>query len=375
MSRSNKTIRLIKRPEGKPTAEVFGFKESPLQSLKDGEYLMRNVYLSMDPALIGRMRDEDGYTENVTLGDVMHAYGIAQVIESKNPKVKVGSVRLGQVNMQQYAIFSDPEACKELNLGLASATDYLSAVGLTGTTAYFVLNEIAKPKAGETVLISSGGSSVGGVAAQMCKSLGCKTVAIVSTDEKAQQVKRDFSYDAAVSYRGKSIERLCSDIKQVCPEGVDVYFDNTSGDISEAVMDNLNLYARIALVGRMAISHLADTRKDIGRRDESILLTKRIKKQGFVLLDYQDRLKGAILYLARQVKDGEIKTKFDVMEGMEQIPTAFSRMLDGKSDGKQLVKLAEIDHALDKTPRWVGRLLTSRYFPTNKLAKKLTGGI
>jgi len=375
MNQFNSVIRLVKRPEGKPTAEVFQLDQEPMAELKPGEYRMRNLCLSMDPALVGRMRDEDNYVGKVNLGEVMHAYGVGQVIESNHPKVKVGGVRLGQVNMQEYAVFSDVDACKEINLGLADLNQYLGAVGITGATAYFALQDIGQPKAGETVLISSGGSSVGSIAAQIANNLGCITVAIVSTEEKAQQVKQDFGFAAAVSYRGKSIEELTNDIKQACPQGVDVYFDNTSGDISEAALDNLNLHGRIVVVGRLAISHLSDTRLDTGRRYHNTMLTNRIKKQGFVVLDYQDRMRGAFIRLARWIKEGKITGKEDVMQGIGNVPDAFFRMLDGKSSGKQLVKLAEVDDALDKTPRWLGRLLISRFFPTEKLAKKITGGI
>ena len=375
MNQLNKVVRLVKRPEGKPTMDVFQVDSEPMQPLKNGEYRMRNLCLSMDPALVGRMRDEDNYVGRVELGEVMHSYGLGQVIESKNPKVKVGGVRLGQVNMQEYAVFSDEEACKEINLGLADLNHYLGAVGITGATAYFALQDIGQPKAGETVLISSGGSSVGSIAAQIANNLGCKTVAIVSTEEKAKQVKKDFGFAKAVSYRGKSIEQLSQDIKKACPNGVDVYFDNTSGDISEATLDNLNLYARVVVVGRLGISHLADTTKDTGRRDHNIMLTNRVKREGFVVLDYQDRMRGAFIRLARWIKEGKITGKEDVMQGIDSIPEAFFRMLDGKSAGKQLVKLAEVDDALDRTPRWLGRLLISRFFPTVKLAKKITGGI
>jgi len=375
MKQFNKVVRLVKRPEGKPSAEVFQVGQEPMAVLQPGEYRLRNLCLSMDPALVGRMRDEDNYVEKVNLGEVMHSYGVGQVVESKNPNVKVGGVRLGQVNMQEYAVFSDEQACKEINLGLADLNHYLGAVGITGATAYFALQDIGQPKAGETVLISSGGSSVGSIASQIANNLGCRTVAIVSTDEKAKQVKQDFAFAEAVSYRGKSIDELANDIKRACPDGVDVYFDNTSGDISEAALDNMNLHGRIVVVGRLAISHLSDTRLDTGRRYHNTMLTNRIKKQGFVVLDYQDRLRGAFIRLARWIKEGKITGKEDVMHGIEQVPQAFFRMLDGKSSGKQLVKLADVDDALDKTPRWLGRLLISRFFPTEKLAKKITGGI
>jgi len=372
MSKHNRFVKFEKRPTGAPTQDVFSVQTQPLRAIKNGEYLMRTAYLSMDPALVGRMRDEDNYAEKVNPGEVMHAYGVSQVIESRHPNVKVGEVRLGRVDMQQYTISDDSEAFKSINLGLAKATQYLGAVGITGATAYFAMRDIGQPKAGETVLISAGSSSVGSVAAQIAKLNNCRTVAIVSTDEKAQQAKIDWGYDEAISYRGKSIEQLSQDIQQACPNGIDVYFDNTSGDISEAVMDHYNLNARVIVVGRMAISHLTDTRLDTGRRDSNIMLTKRVKRQGFVILDYQQRFKGAFIQLALWIKQGKLKSKEDIKQGIDSAPDAFFRMLEGKNNGKQLVKLADIDHKLNPTPNWVGRLLISKWFPSNYLINKLS---
>ena len=372
MSTNNRFVKFDKRPAGAPTPDIFSVQSQKLRAIKSGEFLMRNAYLSMDPALVGRMRDEDNYAEKVNPGEVMHAYGVSQVIESKHPDVKVGEVRLGRVDMQQYTISGDDNAFKKINQGLAKATHFLGAVGITGATAYFAMRDIGQPKPGETVLVSAGASSVGTVAAQIAKLNNCRTVAIVSTDEKAKQVKQDWGYDAAISYRGKSIEQLSQDIKQACPKGVDVYFDNTSGDISEAVMDNYSLGARVAVVGRLAISNLPDTRLDKGRRDSNIMLTRRVKRQGFVILDYHQKFKGAFIQLALWIKQGKIKSKEDIIEGIDNAPDAFFRMLDGKNNGKQLVKLADIDESLNPDPTWAGRMLTSKWFPSNFLIKKLS---
>jgi len=372
MSINNRFVKFDKRPAGAPTPDVFSVQSQKLRAIKDGEFLMRNIYLSMDPALVGRMRDEDNYAEKVNPGEVMHAYGVCQVVESNNPKVKVGEVRMGRVDMQQYTISSDDDAFKKINQGLAKATHFLGAVGLTGVTAYFAMREIAQPKAGETVLISAGASSVGSIAAQIAQLNNCRTVAIVSTDEKAAQVKQDWGYDAAISYRGKSIEQLSQDIKKACPKGIDVYFDNTSGDISEAVMDHYNVGARVAVVGRLAISHLTDTRLDTGRRDSNIMLTKRVKRQGFVILDYQKKIKGAIIQLALWIKQGKLKSKEDILIGIENAPDAFFRMLDGKNNGKQLVKLADIDDSINPDSSFAGRMILSKWFPSNFLIKKLS---
>jgi len=369
----NNVVRMVKRPTGRPDPSIFEFDQEPVPSLKDGEFLMRNTYLSMDPALVSRMRDEDNYAEQVDPGDVMHSYGLGQVIESKNREVKVGEIRLGLVKMQEYCVGTNAEEFNKLNLGLAKPTWYLNTVGSSGATAFFSFLSIGKPQKGETVLISAGASSVGVIVAQIAKSLGCRVVGIVSTDAKAQQAKHDWGYDEVISYRDKSIDQLSSDIAAVCPNGVDIYYDNTSGDISEAVLDNYCLHARWIVIGRLAISHLADTKKDVGRRDNNVLLTNRVLKQGFVLLDYRSKFMGAFVQLATWMKSGELKLKEDILEGIERSPDAFFAMLEGRSNGRQLVKLADIDESLDPSPQWLGRLLISRFFPTRWLVKRITG--
>ncbi|MFT4518906.1 MAG: NADPH-dependent curcumin reductase CurA [Halioglobus sp.] len=370
---SNTVVRFVKRPAGRPDPSIFAIETQELGEVPAGGILLKNAYLSMDPALVSRMRDEDNYTDQVNPGDVMQGYGIGQVIQSENLEVKVGEIRFGRIDMQQYTVVKNPEEFKKLNLGLARPTWYLSAVGISGATAYFSFLGLAEPKVGETVLISAGASSVGAMVAQMAKMKGCKTVAIVSTDEKAAQVKKDWGYDAAISYRGKNVDELSADIGKACPDGVDIYYDNTSGDISEAVLDHYNLNARSLVIGRLAISHLNDTRQDIGRRENNAILSKRIRKQGFVLLDHQDKMMGAFIQLAKWIKNGDVKLKEDIVEGIENVPDAFFTMLDGRSNGKQLVKLSELDEKADPSPAWLGRLMISPFFPTAWLAKRITG--
>lgn len=374
MTTTNQRVIFSTRPAGAPTAEVFTRDSQSVPDLKVDEYLIRVCLLSMDPALVGRMRAESNYIESAAPGDVMHCYGIGQVTESKNPNVNVGEVRLGRLDMQEYSIFNDAEETTVINLGLTSEQHYLSVVGITGATAYFSLLDIGKPKQGETILISSGASSVASVVAQMTKRLGLKTVGIVSTDEKARQAKTDWDYNEVISYRGKSIDELSSDIEKACPRGVDIYYDNTSGDISEAVLDHFNDYARHIVIGRMAISHLADTRQDVGRRDHSDILSKRLTKQGFVLLDYKPVFRAAFLQLAKWVNQGELKSKCDIANGIDQAETAFFRMLNGESQGKQLLRLSEVDHNADPAKRWLPKFMTSKHFPTDRLAKRLRAG-
>ncbi len=343
MTYQNDFVRLVKRPDGAPSPDIFEVLHAPVRDLKDGEFLLQNNYLSMDPALVQRLRDEDNYTDKIEPGEVMHAYAVGQVIESRCPSVPVGEVRLGRFDMQAYAISDDPEGSRVIDAALVPPTWYLGVIGTTGATASLALSEILLPQAGETMVISAGASSVGWIAAQLAKRAGCRTVGIVSTDEKAAALATDDAYDAAVSYREKSVDELAADLAKVCPNGVDTYFDNTSGDISSALIDLYNERARIAVIGRLALSHLKHSHDDVGRRDSNVILAKRIKKQGMVLFDYQDRLRDVGIELAGLVLSGDLRFKEDIVDGIENAPAAFFRMLDGKNDGKQLVKLADID--------------------------------
>ena len=370
----NRFVRFVKRPDGAPTPDIFERGSEELAPLKEGEFRLRNAIISIDPAMVSRMRPESNYAESVEPGEVMHSYGIGQVIESKNASVKVGEVHLGRLDMQTYSTMGADHDNRIMNLGIAAPEHYLSVVGITGATAYFTLQQILEPKAGETMLVSSGASSVGRVAAQLAKAKGARLVGIVSSEQKAAGLEAEGVYDRVVSYRDKSVEELAADLAEACPNGIDCYFDNVSGDISEAAMDLYNDYARIAVIGRMGIAHIMDTKKDIGRRDANIMLAHRIKKQGFVLLDYQPRLMEAGLSLARMVRDGSLTAEIDMMEGIENMEEAFFRMLSGQSTGKVMVRLAEIDEAKDPAPRAIGRLLTHPSFPAkpiiNLLSKK-----
>lgn len=269
----------------------------------------------------------------------MQANGVGEVIESKNPNVAVGECRMGQFGMQLFSVQSDESISRVIDVNLGEPRWYLGVLGTTGVTAMIALREIGAPKPGETVLISSGGSAVGSTAAQLARFQGCRTVAIVSTEEKARDVKEEYGYDAAIYYRDRSVHELSNAIDEACPDGVDVYFDNTGGNISEAVLDHFNMFARHIVVGRMAIAHLADTRDDIGRRDQNVVLVKRLRKQGFVVHDHNDKRPAAVTELADAIRSGQLKFKEDILEGIERAPEAFFRMLEGRNKGKQLVKV------------------------------------
>ncbi len=337
----NRQVIFKQRPTGAPTEDIFRFAEEAVPEPGENQYVVRNHFVSMDPALVSRMRNEDNYTESATPGEVMHAYCVGEVIASNWEGAPVGQMRFGRFDMQEFSLGGPESGGFPVDTDLAPASWYLGVMGTTGATAWLSFFDICQPKEGETLVISSAGSAVGTVVAQLAKDAGCRVVGIVSTDDKAARVQEEWGYDAVLSYRGKSVQELAADLAAACPNGVDMYYDNTSGDISEALLDLYNVGARIAVIGRMGISHLSDTKQDVGRRDNNVILSKRIRKQGFVLFDHADRMIEALLALADLLKQGKLNAKEDVMQGIEQVPAAFFRMLRGENDGKQLVRLIE----------------------------------
>ncbi|MEM8561738.1 MAG: NADP-dependent oxidoreductase [Pseudomonadota bacterium] len=340
MNKINRQLILQQRPSGRPTADIFSFRETPLEDPKDGEFLLKIHYISMDPALVSRLRPEQNYAAGIQPGDLMHAFCVAEVIESGCAQASTGQFRIGLFGMQEYVIADLASGGAVITIDGVSPSWYLGVLGNSGGTAYFALKEICQPRAGETLVISSAASSVGSIASQLAAATDCRIVGIVSTDDKARATLDRFPYDAVISYRNKSVQELAEELAAVCPEGVDCYFDNTSGDISEALLDLYNIGARIAVVGRMGLSHLQDTRQDIGRRDNNIILSRRIKKQGFLYGDYLHRLEEFQRALSAMLHSGELKADEDIIEGFNHLPEAFMRMVNGESRGKQLVKLS-----------------------------------
>lgn len=335
----NRYVRLDRSPEGRPTADIFSLHSEKLPELIAGQYLIKVIDIAIDPALVGRLRQESNYAETVEPGSVMHAYCVGRVVASKNQRFEMGSLLYGQFNMQQYMIADDSTLAMPVTSSVEPSSLHLGVLGTTGATAYFALQDICQPKEGECLVVSSAASSVGATVGQLGKLAGCRTIGIVSTDEKARFAREHYGYDEVISYRDKSVEQLAEQLAKVCPDGVDMYYDNTSGDISEALLDLYNDHARIAVVGRMGLSHLNDTRLDSGRRDNSVLLSKRIKKQGFVVLDYLARLPEAVTHLKRLIDEGSLSVVEDVVEGIENAPAAFMRVVDGVNSGKQVVRL------------------------------------
>ncbi|WCL49633.1 NADP-dependent oxidoreductase [Leptospira sp. GIMC2001] len=339
MGITNKKICLKSRAVGLANESNFYLKTEELPEIDKGQFLTKNLWLSIDPFLVGRIRDEKNYTETVPIDGMIPGYTISEVLESKNSEYPIGTLLFGYYGWQQYAIGSGSknEQMQKVPKDLAPLSAWLGVLGVSGFTAYFGLYDLGKPMIGETVIISTAAGSVGSIVGQLAKLSGCRAVGITSSEEKCNILLNEYGFDAAVNYKDK--DNLSSALKAACPNGADVYFDNVGGDLSDEVLKILNDHSRIIVCGRTSIAHLSDTSLDVGPRDHNALLVKRIKKMGYLALDYAPQFMKCTMIFAKLLKSGKIKYREDILEGIENAPEAFIRMMNGKNLGKQLVKI------------------------------------
>jgi len=330
MDRINHRLTLARRPSGDVTDDCFAVDDVPVASLDDGEVLVEATWLSIDPTIRGWMA-YDTYLPAIEIGAPIRSFGLGKVIESRNDRYPVGATVQGLVGWQQYATFDrglqvlpdgvDPEAA-------------LSVFGLTGVTAYFGLLDVGRPEAGETVLVSGAAGATGSIVGQIAKIKGCRVVGIAGSDEKCAWLTEELGFDAALNYKTTN---GFVELPKVCPDGVDVYFDNVGGDILDVAITNLSNHGRIVLCG--AIAQYNDERPRPGPRSLPMLISKRGRMQGFIVLDYMDRAAEAIADLSIWVQNGQISYRTDVVDGLDNAPAALDRLFTGKNTGKVMVRL------------------------------------
>lgn len=331
----NQSWHLKKFPQGLPTQEDWELKESDVPKPRPGEILVETQWLSVDPYMRGRISSAKNYARGITPGDIMVGGGIGKVIESQDPSIKEGDIVSGDTfGWQNYTTMTAGNV-RKLNPDSAPVQSSLSYLGMPGLTAYFALLHTAAPKEGETILISAASGAVGQIAGQICKIKGYNPVAVCGTDEKLAWCQ-DMGYSAGINHRHS--QNLVEDVRQACPNGVDVYIDNTAGPIHDAAMLNLNTFGRVVVVGTIA---LADRfgEDDIGLRHLRQTLITRARIQGFLLDDFKDHYDQAITELTDWYHSGLLKPREDTVQGLDQAPHAFVRMLKGENFGKQLVKI------------------------------------
>jgi NADPH-dependent curcumin reductase CurA len=332
----NRQVLLKARPTGIPQAEHFELVQSAVPTPGEGQVLVRNLYLSVEPAMRGWVSAVANYSEPVALGTVMRSIAAGKVVDSRHPSYQAGDLVVGMFGWQDFAAV-DAKAIQrkvtETDLPLTAA---LGVVGLNGLTAYFGLLDVGQPKAGETVVVSTAAGSVGSCVGQIAKIKGCRTVGIAGGATKAALCRDVFGYDAAIDYKQPDLEGR---LAQACPAGVDVYFDNTAGPISDAVLKHLTVGARIVICGTASVASWEPLPR--GPRVERHLLVKRARMQGMLVFDYAARYGEGLADLARWVRDGAIRYREDVLDGIEQAPGAIAGLYRGENLGKRLIRIAD----------------------------------
>lgn len=331
----NRRVVLKGRPEGIPQAEHFELDSAPLPTLAEGQILVRNHYLSVDPAMRGWLADTKGYGSPIEVGDVMRAFAVGEVVDSRNDAFSPGDRAMGLFGWQEYSAVDPSSVLLRIDESEFPISLYLGVLGVNGIAAYFGLMDACAPKAGETVVVSTAAGAVGSCVGQMARILGCHVVGIAGGPEKCDLCINEFGYDQVLDYKREA--NLEAAIARACPTGVDVYFDNTAGPISDAVFKHLSIGARIAICGTASISSWEPWPS--GPRFERHLLIKRAKVQGFIALDYVDRYPEAVAQLGRWIKEGQLRYREDILDGIEQAPSAISRLYSGANQGKLLIRL------------------------------------
>lgn len=332
-------ITLANRPKGMPSKGDFNFVESEVPTPKDNEILVRTLYLSVDPYMRGRMQDTKSYIAPFELNKVITGGVVAEVVESKSNSFKQGDVVVGNIDWAEYTVVTEKEI-RVIDSKVAPVTTHLGILGMTGLTAYFGLLDIGKPQEGETVVVSGAAGAVGSVVGQIAKIKGAKVVGIAGSDEKLEYLTKELGFDGAVNYKSDS---FATDLANAVPDGVDVYFDNVGGEVSDAVFTLLNANARIPLCG--AISSYNAEGKDLGPRLQSAMIKTSALMKGFTVGNYAARFQEGATELGKWLQEGKLKYEETIIEGFENTPDAFLGLFKGTNLGKQLVKVAEPEFA------------------------------
>jgi NADPH-dependent curcumin reductase CurA len=333
---NNQQVRLASRPSGWVTPVNFEFTVEPVGEPAQGQVLVRNLLMSVDPYMRGRMNDVRSYVPPFRLGEVLQASVVGQVVASEYDGYAEGDYVTGMLGWENYSI-CDGRQLRKLTPGSEPLSWHLGILGMPGMTAYVGLMKIAEAKPGETVFVSAASGAVGSVVGQLAKLHGCRVVGSAGSDEKVALLKQEFGYDAGLNY--KKSESLVRDIKSLCPKGIDVGFENVGGDIFEAVLWSMRDFGRIALCGM--ISNYNDAEPQPGPRGMMLIVGRRLTIRGFIVRDHPAECQEYVTKAAAWVKEGKLRYHETVAEGLENAPKAFIDMLKGGNIGKQIVKLAD----------------------------------
>jgi NADPH-dependent curcumin reductase CurA len=334
----NKQIILDNRPQGEASASNFKLVAGDTPPLQEGQVLVRHHFLSLDPYMRGRMNDAKSYAAPQPLGQVMQGGTAGEVVESRSPKFKAGDKVVGYGGWQEYSVVNADQlgALRKVDTAQVPLSHYLGAVGMPGVTAWYGLVKIIEPKAGETMVVSAATGAVGSAFGALAKARGCRAVGIAGGPDKCKYALQELGFDACIDYKEhQDAASLSKAIRQACPNGIDGYFENVGGMVMDAVMLRLNAFARIALCGMIA----GYDGKPLPMSYPQLLLTNRVKLQGFIVSEHMEVWPDALKELAALVAGGKLHPRESISQGIESAPDAFLGLLKGKNFGKQLVKL------------------------------------
>ena len=335
---TNRQILLDNRPQGEATLANFKLVENQTPALQDGQVLVRHHYLSLDPYMRGRMNDSKSYAACQPLGEVFQGGTVGEVIESRHPKFAVGDKVVGFGGWQEYSVVDARQAgtLKKVDTTHVPLSHYLGAVGMPGVTAWYGLNKIIAPKAGETLTITAASGAVGSAFGALAKARGCRVVGIAGGPDKCKYVTDELGFDACIDYRQHpDVKSMSAALKAACPKGIDGHFENVGGYILDAVMLRTNAFARIALCGMIA----GYDGQPLPMQNPALLLVNRIKLEGFIVSEHMEVWPEALAELGQLVGTGKLRPRETIAQGIESAPQAFLGLLKGKNFGKQVVKM------------------------------------
>jgi NADPH:quinone reductase len=330
----NRQFVLAARPVGMPKESDFRLVSAPIPALASGQVLLRTIFLSVDPYMRGRMNGIRTYADPVDIGQLMVGGTVGKVVQSSNPQFQVGDVVVGYWGWQEFAV-SDGKGLQKLDTSLAPASTALGVLGMPGMTAYFGFLDICQPKPGETVVVSGAAGAVGSLVGQIAKIKGCRAVGIAGSDDKIAWLINDLGFDAAFNY--KTTEDYIAKFKELCPKGIDCYFDNVGGPVTDAILPVLNVKARISVCGQ--ISQYNSARPEPGVRPYVFLLSKQSRAEGFIVSQFADRFPEGVAQMAQWIKEGKLKYREHFVEGFENAPRALIGVLQGDNTGKMIVAI------------------------------------
>jgi NADPH-dependent curcumin reductase CurA len=335
MNLLNHKFELAARPVGMPKRSDWTYKEEPVRDPGEGELLVKILYVSLDPAMRGWMNDGKSYVPPIGIGEVMRALALGRVLSSRNSAFAAGDTVYGSLGVQEYALTNGSGLVK-VDPKAAPLPVYLSTLGMPGMTAYFGLLEVGQAKPGETVVVSGAAGAVGSVVGQIARIKGCRAVGIAGGAQKCGYLVKDLGFDAAIDYKAENVRKA---LQEHCPKGIDVYFDNVGGEILEAALSQLARGARIAICG--AISQYNNTMPVKGPSNYLSLLVNRASMKGFLVFDYASRYGEAAREMAGWLAAGKLKSREDIVEGLETFPETFLKLFKGENTGKLILKVAD----------------------------------